>query len=201
MKMGERRTNLNFSVVVLAAGNSIRMGVPKFSLRFNSKHSFLEHIAHEYHDLGCKEIIIVINESGNSLIKENVPDFPENVKIIVNKHPEWDRFYSVKTGLQSLSKNLPVFIVNVDNPFVNSEVAYALLNEKINADYVHPTYMGKGGHPVLLFQKIIMDIVNEKQNQLNFREYLNKYSKKTVEVDDENSLININTQEEYKHYF
>ena len=84
---------------------------------------------------------------------------------------------------------------------MNSEVIQALLNEKDNTDYVHPIYMGKGGHPVLLFQKIIRNIVNEKQNQLHFREYLNKYSKKTVEVDDENCLININTQEEYQRYF
>jgi molybdenum cofactor cytidylyltransferase len=199
--MGEKKNNFDFSVVILAAGNSTRMGVPKFSLRFNSKHTFIEHIAHEYHDLGCKEIIIVMNESGNSFIKESALDFPENVKVVVNKHPEWDRFYSVKIGLQNLSKILPVFIVNVDNPFVNLEIIQALLNEKDNADYIHPTYMGKGGHPVLLNEKILKDIINEKQNQLHFREYLNDYSKLIVKVDDENVLVNINTPEGYHYYF
>jgi len=193
----ESNLKMVFSVVVLAAGNSTRMGVPKFSLKFNSKHTFVEHIAQEYHHIGCKEIIVVINESGNSYIKESAFDFPENVKFVINDYPEWDRFYSVKRGLQSLSKTQPVFIVNVDNPFVNPEVIYALLNEKDNADYVHPTYKGKGGHPVLLSQRIIRNIVNEKQNQLNFREYLNNYSKKKVQVKDENILVNINTQDEY----
>ena len=77
--MREKANNFDFSVIILAAGNSTRMGVPKFSLRFNSKHTFIEHIAQEYYDLGCKEIIIVINESGDSFIKENTLDLPENI--------------------------------------------------------------------------------------------------------------------------
>jgi molybdenum cofactor cytidylyltransferase len=199
--MVEKINNLNFSVIVLAAGNSTRMGVPKFSLRFNSKHAFIEHIAHKYHELGCKEIVVVVNESGYSLIMENTFNFPENVKFVINEHPEWDRFYSVKRGLQNLIEIQPTFILNVDNPFINPEVIYALLNEKDNANYFYPTYMGKGGHPVLLSENIVNKIINEKENQLHFREYLNRYTKKTIEVDNENCLININIKEEYKKYF
>jgi molybdenum cofactor cytidylyltransferase len=199
--MGEKKNNFDFSVVILAAGNSTRMGVPKFSLRFNSKYTFIEHIAHEYHELGCKEIIIVINESGNSFIKESAFDFPENVKIVVNKHPEWDRFYSVKKGLQSLLKIFPLFIVNVDNPFITIEVINALLHVKDKADYIHPEYKRTGGHPILLSENIVNNIIKEKENQLHFREYLNKYSKKTIEVDDEKVIANINSPEEYQRYF
>jgi len=191
----------DFSVVVLAAGKSARMGVPKFNLKFNSTHTFVEHIAHEYYDLGCKEIMVVVNESGYSFIKESIFDFPENVKIVINKHPEWDRFYSVKRGLQNLFEIQPTFIVNVDNPFVNRHINMALIKEIEEVDHVCPVYENKGGHPVLLSHRIIRNIVNAKQNQLNFREYLNNYSKKTIEVDDENILVNINTPDEYQRIF
>lgn len=191
----------DFSVVVLAAGNSTRMGVPKFSLEYSAKSTFLEHIIKIFDETGCKEIIVVVNNNGAKQIKENTYAFPENVKITINKHPEWDRFYSVKTGLQKLSQIQPTFIVNVDNPFVNIKVNQALLNSIDEADSVYPVFNNKGGHPVLLSEKIVKEIINNDATQLHFREYLKKYSKKKVEVDDENCLININTQEEYQHFF
>jgi len=191
----------DFSAVILAAGNSSRMGVPKFSLKFNEKHTFLEHIAHEYCDIGCAEIIVVLNESGASFLKQNIFDFPKNLNIVVNEHPEWDRFYSVKSGLKNLTKTQAVFIINVDNPLVNAQVNKALLKTIEETDYAYPIFKNKGGHPVILSNIIVEDIVNEELNQMHFREFLNKYSKKTVQVDDENILVNINTPEEYRHYF
>ena len=191
----------NFSVVILSAGNSSRMGVPKLGLKYSEKTTFLENILEKYLLYGCNEIVVVVNQQSEKYIKKNKVVFPENVKIVINKNLELDRFYSVKIGLQSLEKKQATFIVNVDNPFVDREIIYALLNEISNADFVYPSYLGKGGHPVLLSQKIVNDIVNENKNHFNFKDYLQKYSKKIVEVNNEMVLVNINTLEEYNRYF
>ncbi|MCD4695431.1 MAG: hypothetical protein K8S16_04240 [Bacteroidales bacterium] len=63
--------------------------------------------------------------------------------------------------------------------------------------------MGKGDFaaPVLLSEKVITDIIAEKEHDLNFRDFLKDYSKQKVEVDDETVLVNINTMEEYGNYF
>ncbi len=50
-----------FSVIILAAGKSSRMGLPKLSLRYNENKIFIEHIVNKYEDFRCKEIIIVEN--------------------------------------------------------------------------------------------------------------------------------------------
>ena len=190
-----------FSVIVLAAGKSSRIGLPKLSLRYDENTIFIEHIVNKYESFGCKEIIIVVNETGNNFLTENKIQLSDNVKIVINKHPEWHRFYSLKTGAKSMSEVLPVFVHNVDNPFVNHKVLNELLGNKGKADYISSEFNGKGGHPVLLSEKIVEDVIVTKENQIHFKEFLNRYSRKKVRVDDEKVLVNINTKEEYRRYF
>ncbi len=190
-----------FSVIILAAGKSSRMGLPKLSLRYNENKIFIEHIVNKYEDFRCKEIIIVVNETGNNYLTENKIQFSGNVKIVINEHPDWHRFYSLKTGAKSMSEVLPVFVHNVDNPFVNHEVLNELSGNTDKADYISPEFDGKGGHPVLLSEKIIEDVITTTEDQIHFKEFLNRYPKRKVQVDDETVLVNINTLEEYRKYF
>lgn len=199
--MKSKATGLNFSVVILAAGNSSRMGLPKSILKYSESTTFLENIIVENIRCGCDEIVVVLNEENEKPIKENLIYIPEEVKIVINRNPELDRFHSVKTGLHNLEKNQPVFIVNVDNPFTDIDVIYALLNGIAGADYACPIYSGKGGHPVLLSQKLVKAIVAETKPQFNFKEYLKNHSRKSVEVSNEKVLVNINTMEDYLRWF
>ncbi|MCD4695433.1 MAG: hypothetical protein K8S16_04250, partial [Bacteroidales bacterium] len=93
------------------------------------------------------------------------------------------------------------FIHNVDNPFVNHCVLQLLFDQLGKGDFAVPVYKGKGGHPVLLSEKIITAIIAEKEHDLNLRDFLKDYSRQEVEVDDETVLVNINTMEEYGNYF
>jgi molybdenum cofactor cytidylyltransferase len=195
-----KQSERNYSVIILAAGISSRMGMPKFSLKFNKDFTFLGNIISEYRAFSCTELVVVVNDEGALYLDEYKMCMEGAVKIAVNSHPEWERFYSLKTGLKVLDNiNQQVFIHNVDNPFVNQAVLEALTEKSLDADYVSPVYKGRGGHPILLSERILADIISEKHNQLDFREYLNRYSKKMVEVDDKNVLVNINTPEEYKN--
>ena len=190
-----------FSAIILAAGKSSRMGVPKLSLKYDHNKIFIEHIIDEYRRFGCNEIAIVVNETGYNFLIEKKIQFSDNVKIVINKHPDWHRFYSLKIGVKSLVEAKSVFVHNVDNPFVNHNVLNKLL-EKINtADYISPEFNGKGGHPILLSEKIINIVRSTQVDQLHFKEFLNQYPKMKVQVDDEKVLVNINTFDEYRKYF
>ena len=193
--------NKDFSVIILAAGKSSRMGTPKLSLRYNENTIFIEHIVNEYRNFACKEIIIVVNENGNSFLIDNKIQFSNNVKIVINKYPDWHRFYSLKLGAKSLSRTFKVFIHNVDNPFVNSKVLNNLLDNIDKADYISPEFEGKGGHPILLSERIISDVITINEDQLHFKEFLNEYPKLKVPVYDEKVLVNINDMDEYNKIF
>ena len=136
-----------FSAIILAAGKSSRMGIPKLFLKFDEENTFIEHIVNDYQSFGCKEIVIVVNNIGNDYLNKSKIPFLDNVKIVINKHPDWHRFYSLKIGAKNLFGDLPVFIHNVDNPYVSPTVLKKLIKHSDKADYISPEFDGKGGHP------------------------------------------------------
>ena len=195
------KSAIEFSVIILAAGKSSRMGIPKWSLMFTQNNSFIENVVSEYYRFGCKEIIVVINESDYSSFIEKNLNLPENIQIVINSQPDWHRFYSLKLGVKSLSKIQFVFIHNIDNPFVNHEILDKLVENSNTADLIIPEFEGRGGHPIFISRKIIADINSETRNQIHFKEYLQQYSTKRIKVNDERILLNINTSEEYQQKF
>lgn len=191
----------NISAIILSAGKSERMGWPKFALKFDSKLTFLEKITNEYYSFGCKEIIVVINTKNAALLREYKLELRNNVKIVVNEHPEWERFYSLKLGAMELASPSAVFISNIDNPFVSNSLLEALKNNSKSIDYSCLSYSGKGGHPFYLSERAISDLKAEKQDQLHLKEFLGRYEKRLINTNDEKVLRNINTPEDYSKYF
>ncbi len=94
-----------------------------------------------------------------------------------------------------------MFIHNVDNPFVNHKLLSLLLENIHDYDYVVPTFNNRGGHPILISKKVLKDIIAENGHNLNLKDYLSIYKKKTVNVDDEKILINVNSKEDYNKLF
>ncbi len=186
------------SVVILAAGRSLRMGVPKLRLPFDDKHTFLEAITERYLDFGCLDIAVVVNQENRQEIDAGKLD--SSIKIIVNKHPEWQRFYSVQLGLQLTNPDDPVFIHNIDNPFVD-KVLLQKMAESLSSDkYVVPVYRGRGGHPVLLSPSILKAILQTTGHSSNLKTFLKSYQRINIETSNPGILININTREDYRKF-
>ncbi len=189
------------SAIILAAGRSGRMGKPKFALKFNRGKIFLEEIVAQFSNFGCKEIIVVLNEEGKKLFDKLNLRLSGVAKIVINHHPEYERFYSLKTGLISLVNSNNVFIHNIDNPFVDEDVLKLLLNAINDTDYCTPTFNSRGGHPVLLSKNVVKEILTEDDIEINLRDFLKRYNGKRVEAQSDKILVNINTPEEYGNFF
>jgi CTP:molybdopterin cytidylyltransferase MocA len=192
---------MEYSVVILAAGRSGRMGEPKFALRFNDEKIFLEEIVSQYLAFGCKEIVVVLNKEGKILFDKLNLRLPGVAKIVINHHPEYERFYSLKTGLDSLVNSNYVFIHNIDNPLVDKDTLKLLFKYADTYDYCVPVYKDRGGHPVLLSGKVVEAILREDETGINFRDFLRRYYGKKIDVKSEKILVNINTPEEYGNFF
>ena len=120
---------------------------------------------------------------------------------MVNNHLEWERFYSVKLGLEALNKKQFCFIQNVDNPFINQRLLELLFVAKGDSFYNVPFYKDKGGHPILINNTIINSIVNTAENDLNLKSVLLTFNKKKIQVNDKTILYNINNKQEYNRLF
>jgi len=188
----------NISTIILAAGNSSRMGSPKPFLLWKDKTTFLEKIVSEYKKFKCKNIVLVLNEKVKKIIDSYNYSFLQNVKIIQNNNLEFGRFYSLKIGLTEIPDTDFVFIQNIDNPFVNNELLNNIYNNRNEDGYTVPNYNGKGGHPILIDRQIINYVINTKINSLNIKDILSNFNRGNFIVNEKSILYNINTQKEYK---
>lgn len=190
----------NFSAIILAAGYSERMGQPKPLLKFDSGRCFARKIADELLAFGCNMVVMVTNQMVINQIATG--EFGLNdITIALNSNPEWGRFYSLYLAVQNIPPNSYAFIVNADNPFINFEILKQVWEQRMNADYLYPVFSGKGGHPILISPRIISQIINESSYRYNLKDYLNRFSKLQVPVNDKGVLININSPEDYQLAF
>lgn len=191
----------NISAIILAAGLSSRMKTNKTELPFDSNRNFLQKISEEYLNFTCKEIIVVFNtENYNSYIDKGLK-FNDQIKIVINKYPEKGRFYSLKTGISALSEIVFSYIQNIDNPFVNQDILNLLNSNSEKADYIIPSFKGKGGHPILVSEKIIQAVKNTNSDDVNLKTFLNQFEKYYAATNDKKILANINTFSDYHLYF
>lgn len=193
--------SLYFPVIILAAGLSERMGGMKPFLKWDSETSFLEKIISEYLSYGTTQITVVMNNAGSRLFFED--DIRACVKknIVINKYPEKGRFGSLKAGFAKLICSGPCFIQNVDNPFVTAELLSQMAKLIRPGTYVSPVFEGKGGHPLLIGDIIVRELMRIDDYNYNIKETLKKYKRTELETRDSRILANINTAEDYADYF
>jgi len=187
------------SVIILAAGNSERMGQVKFGLRMGDGKMFLEHILQQFSAFGCTEIAVVVNNAGLLLLEQQGRVFSGHIRFVVNRHPEYGSFYSLKQGLSAISEKQFVFIHNADNPFAEEEVLENLYKNRLEDGIVKPVYKEKGGHPVLIGDTIRNAIHAETGNDIRLDNFLGKFPQKKINVSTENILVNVNMPEDYRN--
>lgn len=189
------------SVIILAAGNSERMGFPKALLKWNERITFLEKICNEYAAFGCEEIILVINKDLSNLILKKHLTLPKNLSIVVNEQLELGRMYSMFLGVDKWNHQGFCFVQNIDNPFVNADTLKNIFMNRNEDHAIVPVCGGKRGHPILINKKIADRISALKFFDLTLKTLINESGITEVPVNDSGILQNINTPNEYKNLF
>lgn len=185
------------SVIVLAGGKSERMKFPKAYLDMMGE-LFIEKIIRVYFEAGISDIIVVMNEQFCSgKWAKYFAKISSNIILVKNNQPELERFNSLKLGIQKMEHRNDCFIQPVDNPFIDVNILETLWNNKLIDGFVSPVFNGKGGHPVLLSNKIIKEINAIEENDKILKDVLNSFRRIEVEMENDHVLRNINTQEDY----
>lgn len=189
-----------FSAIILAAGLSTRMGRPKLLLPFNEQLTFIEQIVNTYRDSGCEDIFLVVNEVSARLLEKQQLKL-KNTRLIINPHPEWQKFYSLQLAVSAMKKVQSAFIQNIDNPFVNSQTLSILAEKSETADYIVPTFKEKGGHPFIASQQILDEVLKEQNPQTHLKKFMKRFPSLRIPVNEERVIVNINSREEYERWF
>ena len=156
--------NRQIEGILLAAGESRRMGFPKPLLRIGTT-TFLAHTAATMLSV-VSRLIIVIGAHADRVGAAVPPR--ENVKTVRN--PNWDRgqLSSLKAGLGAVSADCRAVIVHLgDHPMVKPETFQNLVAEYelSRKPIVIARHNGRRGHPVLFDRSLFAELVGAPEEQ------------------------------------
>jgi molybdenum cofactor cytidylyltransferase len=185
------------SVVILAAGGSVRMGRPKLALPLQGK-TLLELAIAPVLASGIRDIVIVTGEDQAS-IGERIPS---NVRIVTNPRSREGIATSLQTGITAVSSRSQAIIFSLgDQPFVTTEV-YRMLIERYRRHMkalTYPVFGGNRGNPVLFDRRLwnaLMALKGDEGGKQIFASVPDQ-EKAGVTVSCPGILQDIDTQEEY----
>ena len=147
------------AAIILAAGESRRMGYPKALLRYRGS-TFLEGILDASAAAGLEPLVVVLGPDGSRVLE--LVDLHGAMEVR-NLRPETGQLGSTKHGIQTVI-NHPVdaaVIWAVDQPHVSVRTVEQLVEEfrTGGGPIIVPTYEGRRGHPVLFgrvtFQELL----------------------------------------------
>ncbi len=189
------------NAVVLAAGESRRMGKPKPLLRFGDT-TFLEQIISVLHLSKVDRTTVVLGAAAETI---RTSTHLAGVDVVVNPDYRNGQLSSLIAGLQSISPQTEaILLCLVDNPFMTTDVVNRVIDafRKTQNPIVIPTSNNRRGHPAL-FSRTVFDALRNAPAAEGARCVVNSNAEQVLEVDvrDGSILIGIDTPDDYRSHF
>ena len=186
------------SAILLAAGESKRMGTNKLSLPWGSK-TVLERSLHVLLSSQVNEVWVVLSKQtwglGQRLRRPRV-------KLVHNPQPEKGMSTSIRKGIQAMGqKSRAVLIALGDHPLLNANTVNALIQAYVEkkGTIIVPVFRGKRGHPVLFDRRYEKELLKLRKD-VGARALLERHRKDVYEFNSksEGVVVDIDTWEEYR---
>jgi len=190
--------------IILAAGNSARMGSPKMLLPWGNV-TIIEHVISVFSKAGVDDILVVTGgnrEQVESVVKDCEKHYP--VRSVYNEnYAAGDMLSSIQCGLRNLA-NLNVSAVMIglgDQPQVQERSVSRVLGSflRTQSPLVVPSFQMRRGHPWLVARLLWGEIIELKPTQTP-RDFLNVHASDIhyVNVDTPSIIADLDTLEEYR---
>ena len=201
--VSDAQKKLSPGVVILAAGQSKRMGRPKLLLPWG-KTSVLGHLLEHWRALGAEQIAVVCGADDSAIQTElDRQNFPGDQRII-NPEPERGMFSSIQCAARwpCWKPELTHWAITLaDQPHVREETLRSLLDfVRANENKIcQPRRNGRGSHPVVL-PKFVFDALKNSSAE-NLKQFLQNFSGDAAgfESEDAGLDLDLDTPEDYQH--
>ncbi|HUD72328.1 MAG TPA: nucleotidyltransferase family protein [Dongiaceae bacterium] len=205
--------------ILLAAGDSRRMGTPKALLTWRGR-PLLEHQIEVLGAGRVEECIVVLGRDADRLapLVSARPCAPGRARVVRNPRPDLGRSSSVRTGLEALTSPAEAFLfVSVDQP-LDAAVVEALIAAAASSwrgvavgaapagsvgpgappVILLPTFEGRRGHPILMHGALLPELLAVGEASKGLRGVIRARPERVLEVpcDSPGILIDLNTPED-----
>lgn len=184
------------SAIVLAAGESRRMGRPKPLVSLDGR-TMLQRTLDHLGATRVDEIVVVLGHRAADVL----PTLKGlGCRVVINREYRRGMSTSIRRGLQAVSPQAQaVLVVLGDQPRIGPEVIDRLVERfhRQGRSIVVPVFRGRRGHPVL-FGRSLWDQLRVLEGDIGGRQLLNRYPREVceVEVDDPGILEDIDRPED-----
>jgi len=188
------------SAILLAAGESKRMGEPKQLLPFG-RSTVVEQAVDSLLASAVDEVIVVVGYKAEEVIK-TIGARP--VRLVTNPDYRQGMSTSIIAGLKLVdSRAQAVVLAFGDQPLVTSQTINKLIDEFCSHDkgIAIPTYRGRRGHPTIFAIKYKEKLLAVK-GDIGGRQIVNGHPDDILEVavDSEGIIIDIDTKGDYQSH-
>jgi molybdenum cofactor cytidylyltransferase len=191
--------------IILAAGDSTRMGTPKALLPDGGGRVFVTRLLHTFSSAGVFDVTVVTGAIHDRIVRAVADDAVGGltVRFARNPNPERGQLSSLLAGLAAADTPgvTAVLMTLVDVPFVAPETIRGVADgfKRTGAPIVRPAREGEHGHPVL-FARSLFDELRRADAAQGAKTVVRAHATEilNIEVDDEGALIDLDTREEYE---
>ncbi len=177
------------SAILLAAGESKRMGKPKQLMPFG-RSTILEQTIDNLLNSKVSEVIVVLGHKAEE-IKQKLATKP--LKMALNPVYHQGMSTSIIAGLKLVDERArAIMLALADQPFIDSQVINRLVDEFCdhNKGIVIPTYQSRRGHPIIFAIKYKEELAGLK-GDIGGRQIIEHHPDDVLEVAVDSPAINI----------
>ncbi|RPI92138.1 MAG: nucleotidyltransferase family protein [Chloroflexi bacterium] len=187
------------SAIILAAGQSQRMGQPKMLLPWG-KVTVIGRVITTFLNAGIEEII-VITGGARELVEKVTAQYPVRV-IHNNDYATGEMLSSLQCGLRAMPDQAQATLVGLgDQPQVQESSVHGVVEgyQKNKPGLVVPSFQMRRGHPWLVARPLWDELLQMKPPE-SPRDFLNRHGDEIhyVDVDNPSILADLDTPEDYQ---
>ncbi len=188
----------NTGIVILAAGDSSRLGNIKQLLHFNGK-TLLQHVIDEATEAGAEPVVVVTGANADEISKDINQ---EKVQVVLNERWQEGMASSIVAGMHAAigyNNDIKNIIITVsDQPFVSSSLLKQLYKtqEESVQHIIACTYAGTIGTPVLFTQKYFDELLSIEGDE-GAKKILLANRDDVATIDFPQGNIDIDTEKDY----
>ncbi len=192
------------SAVILAAGDSSRMGAPKAALVTpDSGDSFIARIVRTLRAADVEDLIIVTGRHHDAVLEALARDrVMPSPRIVRNPDPSRGQLSSLLAGMDAVltARTEALMMTLVDVPLVRVSTVIAVIDEwrRSRAPIVRPAIGDRHGHPVI-FDRAVFDEIRRAGLDVGAKSVVRAHEHEIVNVpvDDEGCVRDVDTPADY----
>ena len=193
---------MNVSLIILAAGASTRMGMPKQLLMIEGK-TLIRRVSEMAIDTSCHPIVVILGANKEPIRKEI-----EKIPLTIIENTKWEdgMSSSIKMGLVGAyltHRDIDaVIFLTVDMPFVSVELINKMIKkatEDPDNQIVASFYENQVGIPVLFKRSVFNDLLELKGDE-GAKKLVMENKDKTSLIDFPKGKFDLDTIDEYWNF-